>query len=508
MKKQIPKTLGIVLSAAMLAMSFGCAKTNGASSSGSGVSSGASAVSSSVSGVSMTAASGSGSAASGISGKGTDAASGGNTATGSKFVDKVYNLNGRVITIVSTNSAPLSNTLLYKSMKQTEKRFNCTFKWVVSSDYNSSLTTLTKDYMAGKASFDVFQMQECDLFPTYEANGTLLPMDTVYNFAQDPKWKASSEVSSSGWWKEHKYGIFAEISQPGYAIFYNKALFRKFNVTDPWTYINNNNWNFNTFRDVCKKLTKDTNGDGTPDYWAFTSEEPWLDFVLANGGSVVTPNTSAGTAKVTLNSTASLNALQYVSDLFNVDKVIPTGAQLGKICSAPVDAMFTGKVAMFPYQVWYGPALMKKGIAASDIGWCYFPKGPNAKDYVIPAMTKEPEWVFPAKIANAQGVVAAVQDALAYWGSDKNPAVSFNAGYDEMLNNSQLTPVLTGDNKKLFEEGGAKTESDMTLNFGIYLSLQKNVEPLILNQQLTPKAAITTYLPQLQQNVDAKCLGN
>ena len=90
-----------------------------------------------------------------------------------------------------------------------------------------------------------------------------------------------------GVFKGGRYGIPFSPNEVGNGIWYNRALLRRFNVPDLWTYVENDTWNWNTFRAVCKKLTQDTNGDGKPDYWAFTSSDPWLDFIYSNNGSLI-----------------------------------------------------------------------------------------------------------------------------------------------------------------------------------------------------------------------------
>ena len=423
-----------------------------------------------------------------------------------EFVDKKYDLNGRTITVWAESNVPKKGSLLYESLQETMKNFNCKFNWVAKSDYTTTIETLTSEHLAGKPSFDVVQVRSTTLAPILAASGTLLAMDEVYDFNNDPTWQ-HEWVKDKGNWKGHKYGIYAQAQEPGYAIFYNKALFRKFNVKDPWEYVENNEWNFDTFRSVCKQLTKDTNGDGENDYWAFTSEDPWLDFIMANDAHVVNMDEKKGTAKVELDSKASIDAIQYVADLFNVDNVIPDGAEAAKIADTVFNAMFTGKVAMFPYQVRYGAVMVKQGIAAEDVGWVYLPKGPNAKDYIIGCRTIGSLWAFPAKIENPEEVVAAWQDAVGYWDESKTTCKPIETGLTELIEDEEMSAYLVGTNKKLLMEGGVKTRLSLADNFGLFELLQTELWVPILKQEQTPKTAVKSLLPKIETKITETCEG-
>src|SRR5699024_2393784 len=65
-----------------------------------------------------------------------------------------------------------------------------------------------------------------------------------------------------------------------------------------------------------KELTKDTNGDGKVDQYAFMSQlnwEHWEPFLRANGGDFL----SEDNTQATFNSPEAVESLQFFSDLFN-----------------------------------------------------------------------------------------------------------------------------------------------------------------------------------------------
>ena len=191
----------------------------------------------------------------------------GHTATttkgggGSSFKEPVYDLKGRVIVIGSESVPDMSKTNIYnESIKLTQEKYHCTFKFI-KKEYVSLYQDLINGHAAGKSNYDVVNLRGYEIFPNAANSGTILDVSSYYDFAGDPTWQESS-VKDLGVFKGKRYGIPYSPNEVGNGIWYNRALLRKFNVPDLWTYVEKDTWNWQTFRAVCKKLTQDTNGDG------------------------------------------------------------------------------------------------------------------------------------------------------------------------------------------------------------------------------------------------------
>lgn len=94
-----------------------------------------------------------------------------------------------------------------------------------------------------------------------------------------------------------------------------------------WQKIVREGWTMEEFIEVCKKLTWDTDGDGTIDHYAisFGAKDPHnlLNFIYAHGGQLTNDDESA----VTLNSKEAVAGLQFLVDLVNEHKVVPKGVE-------------------------------------------------------------------------------------------------------------------------------------------------------------------------------------
>ncbi len=119
-------------------------------------------------------------------------------------------------------------------------------------------------------------------------------------------------------------------------LYYNKDMFFK-NKLDP----NKPPKTWKEFRDVCKKLTKDTDGDGKTDIWGFTMNiSAWqFENLLVEAGGEIMDSTDT---KPMFNSKAGLEALNFITTLLNKDKTayLSTGYE-GQ------NDFLAGKVAMY-----------------------------------------------------------------------------------------------------------------------------------------------------------------
>lgn len=406
-------------------------------------------------------------------------------------------LNKRVIKVQYTGSdIPTGDDL--QGWLDTEKKLNCKFEFSKANDEISAYNSFVTNYLAGKPEIDAMQMRGYNVAPTYAASGVLLDMSSVYDFSADSNWQ-DPRVKDEGVWKGKRYGIPTSPKETGYAIWYNKAMLRDANIPDLWEYIEKGTWNFDTFRDVAKKLTV-TSGNKTTRY-GFVEEQIFPSFALANGGVLIDPN-EKDVAK-TLSSDNNIEAFRFVMDLYNVDKSVPNSKDMEDMGNLNVLDMFAnGKVAMCSYNVWAGPVFQKAGIAPEDLGYIYYPKGPKADDYVVPSSTNPTMMVVPANVEKGDQVVAALADALAFWSADKTNPVSLDDYAKNVIEYDELLDIMVGNNAKCYLEGAVKTKYSLLLNYeGALADFQKMFKKMEANE-LTPKAAIDTYAGKIQGSIE------
>ncbi len=130
-----------------------------------------------------------------------------------------------------------------------------------------------------------------------------LKNDTAYDIEQMNTFK----------WKGQYYGVQLRnnMTYQRYCLYYNETMFNNRGVKTPYKYWKEGNWNFNTFAELCKKMTYDSEGKKVFGYSGDDTEQ--LGFILASGIDYVT-NTGNGLTNNLKNKTL-VDVASRISDL-------------------------------------------------------------------------------------------------------------------------------------------------------------------------------------------------
>ncbi|HBQ63592.1 MAG TPA: hypothetical protein DD727_01415 [Clostridiales bacterium] len=427
------------------------------------------------------------------------------SGSGTGFAEDIRDLHGRTIRILVWRGAAAQPGsafyeqefhILYKSFKETEQRFNCKFEWVGMPTWNLEITNTI---LAGKGPYDIYLMNHYVMFPQYVARGWALPIDEYYDFKNDPKWNLP-ENKDSNYWNGKKYAISDAAMAPGYALWYNRDLLDQSGVSDFWTYYDQGRWNWETFLEAMINLTHDVNGDGLLDQWGI-AEGTWAGFMISNGGQPM-DMTDPLNPKFNMFDAKCMKALSFVSELYFIHNVIPT--EYSALRGSSFNAMFTGKIASYAYHSAYGNRLAQEGI--KNIGWVYMPKGPDADDYYIRTATLPDAYTVFPYAENKEDLVAAFQDAFAYW----NPNKSCYTTPEDKLKLDFDNPALYFPDdraRQLYLTGSLNTRCCYLLNFGMGDNwMESNLYSKLRTRQKTVISGLEALAP-LAQNLIAGRIG-
>ncbi len=177
-------------------------------------------------------------------------------------------------------------------------------------------------------------------------------------------------------------------------VFYNKKLFDKFGVPYP----SQSGWTWQEFEKVSASLTKDTDGDGKTDVWAF-SFPSWVGVAVpllwAGGGEVFSPDFTKTTGY--LNSETNVKTYSFFVDLFKKGYA-PTPDEAAALGGA-ASLFFTGRIGMVITGRWFwltAKRQIEQG-APIDVGVAPIPHAPGLKNVTV---TYASGWAVPANVAD------------------------------------------------------------------------------------------------------------
>jgi multiple sugar transport system substrate-binding protein len=230
---------------------------------------------------------------------------------------------------------------------------------------------LLAQFASGTAP-DVFQVGDGDV-ANFASKGVFEPLDPYISGEKGGNPLDTSvfyeSIANIGKVNDTTYLLTKDYSP--LVLYYNKDLFDKAGVAYP-----TKDWTWNDFLTAAQKLTVVENGK--PVQWGVQLPDGWgdaywtrgiLPVIYQNGGDIISPDGKKVSGY--LDSDATIEALQWYSDLFLKHKVAPTKADVDALSGQ--DLFRIQKVAMLWTGVW--PMSDYKGDKTLNFGTVELPQG-------------------------------------------------------------------------------------------------------------------------------------
>lgn len=212
---------------------------------------------------------------------------------------------------------------------------------------------------------------EIVFFKQFVAKGVLLDLTPYVSRDDDiPVEDFQKIVLDEFTWQNRIYSIPFGVGTG--VLFYNKKLLREAGLAYPPNTWENDWWDWDTFLDYAKKLSKDTDGDGRNDQFGVVTDRNIWDvemWVYQNKGEVMTEDGS----KCVIDTQEAIEAVQFLADLSLKHHVAPTQNQVTTFGSTNYQMFEMGKAAMFPSGFWRIGEFSK--IEGLEFGIAPLPKG-------------------------------------------------------------------------------------------------------------------------------------
>ncbi len=269
-------------------------------------------------------------------GSGSGSAVVGNGSAGNVNMDKnlAEKLKGTTVKVLWWKDFTATEKELIKKF---EKETGMKVEYKYAANDAAPYTELIASAMAGKEGYDV-AMFNYTSFP-FRPLTTMQPMEKISNFkASDWDQEIVNAYKING----HTYGV--NINGSNYSeyvvMYYNKSMFQRAKQKTPREYWEANNWNWDTFMDCAKNMTK-KNSDGSITYGYVNLFAQSVSYWTAAGGTdfiSYNPAKSQFTANIG-NATLEKSLQQFltIANRGYMDRTLPYG----------VDTFRKGDAAMF-----------------------------------------------------------------------------------------------------------------------------------------------------------------
>ena len=378
-------------------------------------------------------------------------------------------------------------TARFEHVKKVEEKYGLKYYWN-NLTYTGVVDSINTSILAGAPDCDVYQISAAFGIPA-QFNGLcvdlkkILPADhdifttqTVAKYLDFGDGKACVFMPCGNMVNNHRLG-------------YNKQLLEACGCEDPDELWEKGEWTWDKFREMCKKITQDTDGDGSIDQYGFCAwdADQLEQFMLANGTNI------AATPKENLSSKEMNEVLTFLYDLHNVDKVCyPVTSDMD---SNAVRTMYRqGNIGFFWIDCWvqtqggddydWNHKFANPEIDF-DVVYTHWPVGPSgnpATDAKLNLLTDAAGELFmiPAGVQDPLTVFNLIYDSWNWYNGDTtkrdNPV-----SLDWWINVSSAKPELAQKNfQRQMEAANARTIdfwNSMNVEFNLWELLDGTVDP-------------------------------
>ncbi|MEK0313277.1 ABC transporter substrate-binding protein [Cohnella sp. 56] len=281
-----------------------------------------------------------------------------------------FDMGGKTIKIVSWFDMTIpednpDNIARKKNLDDLMKKHNFKVDFV-TIDYGEYQEKVTASLLAGEPIGDIVRLGKNYTIPALVKQDLLWPLDEYTKNSKVFNQKANEFMNYEG----RSYG-FTEQSNLISGIFYNRTLMNKIGVKSLQDYVNENNWNWDTFIQAAKDANKDTNNDGKLDTWGLAQAGLMEHALVSNETSL-----TAGD-KQNLEDPKTVEVLNFLSRIATEKVARPTE---GGDWTEPGQFFRQGNTLMYAGYM-YEIGGLKTDMKDYDIGFLPFPKGPAASGY-------------------------------------------------------------------------------------------------------------------------------
>ena len=404
-----------------------------------------------------------------------------------------YDFGGRVFRIGSyydMTPDPQSNAVnaaLAERIAYVEEHYNCSIEFVdLGEDYVDDYTT---SVLAGDPVVDIGYAITTTVLPNLIDGGIAYPISDLDAIdLTEYKWR--QDVVDAGYYKGKYYTMVLADPEIRYGIFWNKTLFSQYGLPDLYELYENEEWNWETFKDVAAQANVDKDSNGTIDIYGFNARENLAWCYLYSNEAYIAEKTDTGMT-LDLGDSRIIEALTAYQDFTSTVPYRSIDWSVDEWYSL-ITSFQNGTSMMCLEEFWI--SYMYLNDMADDWGWVPFPKGNSASDYSC--YGKENGCRIILNGVDKPEEVALVYDLITDVASSEE---EFNELLEDQLENWCDDAQTLKNVSYIYQNGISRINwinGFSTLNNAVN-SMMTDIE----NGNLTPQTALDTYRSQIETAV-------
>ncbi len=391
----------------------------------------------------------------------------------------------------------------YANVDKIEQKYGVTFHWD-NLTYPGVKESINTSILAGSPDCDIYLVDAGMALPA-QMNGLALDLKTV--LPEDADVFNEQKIISYLDMGDGKVCILMRQEaqkqvEATYPLGFNMQMLADNNLEDPRDLYERGEWTWDKFIEYCKALTQDTDGDGQIDQYGYCGyeNETFEQLMMSNGANIASGQTE------TLSSAGVAEALQMMSDMYNVYNVCYPYDYEGNASDSMRNQYTEGNIGFFPIAAWiasdngdYDYDGSKGATLPFDTAYVRWPVGPsgNKDSNAGKNLTAGEFYIIPAGVVEPEKVYNVLYDMWNWFDGDtsiRDDRKALNWWYGV----TAKTEELQNANFDVMKDCGANTTFDLWNSMGFTYDLQS-----LIKGETTPAQFQETYKQQVQDGLDA-----
>lgn len=309
----------------------------------------------------------------------------------------------------------------------------------IPTTYETRFSDLSTQVLGG-TSPDLFPAADLDTFPGKAIAGMFDPFDDYLDFDSD-LWSNGAKTLSDAHMLGGKHYVAVVSTDAGCVCIYNKRTIDENGLDDPAKLLEEGNWTWDTFKDMCVQFSDPEGGKYGFDGWWFE-----INLLLTTGKPVI--GMENGVIKSNLMSAEMERAEEFMLNM-NKDRLPLPKAEYDWV--EQPQRIAEGTTLFYPCGIWalYEADLTKFG-KEGEIMFVPMPKDPNADKYYLPSGVDA--YALCKAAPNPEGAAAFMNCKLLAVGDEAAQGIAekqYREDYgwdDEMIDMWKKTKALTNEN--------------------------------------------------------------
>jgi len=393
----------------------------------------------------------------------------------------------------------IADQMRFDVIKKIEEEYNVKVEYV-NLTYDGSKESINTSILAGTPECDIYLVDLTMGVPA-ALNGLCTDLKTVV--------EEDADIVSENMILDYldlgdgkacilKQVLGQNVVEATYPLGFNMQMIEENNLEDPRDLYEKGEWTWDKFIEYSQILTQDTDGDGVNDQYGFAgyANDTFENLMLSNGASI------AATSEETLSTAETGEALQFVSDLYNV-----YGVAAPYVDDADVMRFVyrDGKVGFWPTAAWihgesddYDREGTKGSTLEFDTAFVQWPVGPSGDaETNAGKLTAGTYWIIPAGVEDPERVYN-VFSALSNWYLGDISVRDDREAMDWWYSITSNKPEIQDENFNTMFAIGSTEQFDLWSSLGVEYDL-----PSLIDGSSTAAQFQETYKQEVQAALDA-----